>query len=145
MFNQECHILNLVVKALLFGKDVDAFEESLVNGELLVRAAHDRWMQKGPVGKAHNFVVWVHRSDMLTRLLRQLQQDFFAASDDLKVQEQKPVDVVIDNDTRWLSQYYMIRRLLRLQPFYEEFIAKVKRMFQDSRAGHRLPHCLVLK
>ena len=136
------HILNLVVKALLFGKDADAFEEPLVNGELLARAAHDQWMQKGPVGKAHNFVVWVHRSDMLTQLLRQLQQDFFEASDDLKVRKQKPVDVIVDNDTRWLSQYYMIRRLLRLQPFYEEFIAKAKRMFQDSRAGHRLPPCL---
>lgn len=136
------HILNLVVKALLFGKDADAFEESLVNGELLARAAHDLWMQKGPVGKAHNFVVWVHRSDMLTQLLRQLQQDFFEASDDAKVRKQKPVDVIVDNDTRWLSQYYMIRRLLRLQPFYEEFIAKAKRMFQDSRAGHRLPPCL---
>lgn len=136
------HILNLVVKALLFGKDADAFEESLANGELLARAAHDQWMKKGPVGKAHNFVVWVHRSDMMTQLLRQLQQDFFAASDDLKVREQKPVDLVIDNDTRWLSQYYMIRRLLRLRPFYEEFIAKAKRVFQDSRAERRLPPCL---
>jgi hypothetical protein len=62
------HILNLVVKSLLFGKDVDAFEKSLVKEEPLARATHDQWMRKGPVGKAHNFVVWVHRADLLTHL-----------------------------------------------------------------------------
>ena len=139
------HILNLVVKSLLFGKDVDAFETSLVKGEPLARATHDEWMRKGPVGKAHNFVVWVHRSDLLTQLLRQLQQDSFAASDDPQVGKQQPVDVVLDNDTRWLSQYYMIKRMLRLQPFYEEFIAKAKRLLRDARkgeAGRKFPPCL---
>lgn len=136
------HILNLVVKSLLFGKDADAFEKSVVNGESLARATHDEWMRKGPVGKAHNFVVWVHRSDLLTQLLRQLQQDSFSASDDPEIGKQRPVDVVLDNDTRWLSQYHMIKRMLRLQPFYEEFIAKAKRLFRDSRKGEvnrRLP------
>jgi hypothetical protein len=60
------HILNLVVKSLLFGKNIDAFEKSLVKEEPLARATHDQWMRKGPVGKAHNFVVWVHRADLLT-------------------------------------------------------------------------------
>ncbi|SCO88905.1 uncharacterized protein FRV6_13033 [Fusarium oxysporum] len=50
------HILNLVVKSLLFGKDVDAFEKSLVKEEPLARASYDQWMRKGPIGKAHNFV-----------------------------------------------------------------------------------------
>jgi len=40
------------------------------------------------------------------------------------------------------AQYYMIRRLLRSQPFYEEFIAKARRSFQDSRAGHNLLPCI---
>ncbi|OWT42267.1 restless-like transposase [Pochonia chlamydosporia 170] len=142
------HILNLVVKALLFGKDVEAFEESLVKGELLARAAHDEWMKKGPVGKAHNFVVWLHRSDMLTQLLRQLQREYCAASKDPEMQSQSPLDVHLDNDTRWLSQYYMIRRLLKLQPFYDEFIIKAKRLFQEARKGERdakLPPCLEKK
>ena len=37
------HILNLVVKSLLFGKDADAFEDTFVKGEALARAAHDTW------------------------------------------------------------------------------------------------------
>jgi hypothetical protein len=139
------HILNLVVKTLLFGKDVDAFEKSLVKEEPLARATHDQWMRKGPVGKAHNFVVWVHRADLLTQLLRQLQRDSFAASGEPESGKQRPVDVVLDNDTRWLSQYYMIKRMLRLQPVYEEFIAKAKRLFRDARkgeGGQNLPPCL---
>ena len=58
---------------------------------------------------------------------------------------QRPVDVVLDNDTRWLSQYYMIKRLLRLQPFYEEFMAKAKRVFREGRKGEarrKLHPCL---
>ena len=90
----------------------------------MARAAHDKWMQKGPVRKAHNFVVWVHRSDQLTQLLRQLQRDFFSTSIDPEDRNQQPVDVILDNDTRWLSQYYMIKRMLRVQPYYEEFIVR---------------------
>ncbi|KAG7413287.1 hypothetical protein Forpi1262_v016983 [Fusarium oxysporum f. sp. raphani] len=102
-------------------------------------------MRKGPVGKAHNFVVWVHRADLLTQLLHQLQRDSFAASGEPENGKQRPVDVVLDNDTRWLSQYYMIKRMLRLQPVYEEFIAKAKRLFRDARkgeGGQNLPPCL---
>ena len=82
------HIINLVVKALLFGKDAEAFEESLIRGELLARAAHDMWMKKGPVGKAYNFVVWVYRSDVLTQLLRRLQCEQFSQSIDPEVNKQ---------------------------------------------------------
>jgi hypothetical protein len=92
------HIINLVVKALLFGKDAEAFEESVERGELLARVAHDKWIKKGPVGKVHNWVVWVHRSDMLTNLLKQI--DHFNASEDPEIQNQSPLEVILDNDTR---------------------------------------------
>ena len=111
------HIINLVVKALLFGKDAKAFEETIERGELLARAAHDEWMKKGSVGKVHNWVVWVHRSDLLTNLLKEFQQDYIDKSDNLEVQKQKPLEVLLDNDTRWLSQYYMIKRALKLRRF----------------------------
>lgn len=79
--------------------DVEAFEDTVAKDEALARAAHDTWMRKGPVGKAHNFAIWVHRSDVLTQLLRQIQQDSYAAADDAEIGKQRPVDVVIDNDT----------------------------------------------
>jgi hypothetical protein len=139
------HIINLVVKDLLFGKDAEAFEESVERGELLARVAHDKWINKGPVGKVHNWVVWVHRSDMLTNLLKQKQQDHFNASEDPEIQNQSPLEVILDNDTRWLSQYYMIQQALKLQPCYEEFMVKAKKLFQEVRKGQTgimLPACL---
>ena len=66
------HIINLVVKALLFGSDDEAFDDAVESDELLTRELHDKWMKKGPVGKIHNWVVWVHRSDLLTNLLKEV-------------------------------------------------------------------------
>ncbi|TQV90154.1 restless-like transposase [Cordyceps javanica] len=51
------HILNLVMKSILFGKDVEAFEDTVARDEALARAAHDTWMRRGPVGEAHDFAI----------------------------------------------------------------------------------------
>jgi hypothetical protein len=62
----------LVVKALLFGSDDEAFDDAVESDKLLTRELHDKWIRKGPVGKIHNWVVWVHRSDLLTNLLKEV-------------------------------------------------------------------------
>ena len=55
------HIVNLVVKALLFGKDAEAFERETINAAQIeddfkqLRA----WRKKGPVGKIHNIVTHI--------------------------------------------------------------------------------------
>ncbi|GKU23079.1 unnamed protein product [Fusarium langsethiae] len=64
------HTLNLSAKALLFGHNVEAFEEQLSGTAALSEAEHALWRRKGPVGKLHNLVVEVRRSDQLTYLLR---------------------------------------------------------------------------
>jgi hypothetical protein len=57
------HIINLVVKALLFGKDVEAFEREAISAVQIednlkqLRA----WRKKGPVGKIHNIVTHIRR------------------------------------------------------------------------------------
>jgi len=85
-------------------------------------------MKKGAVGKAHNLAVWIHRSDQLTKLIKDLQVDYFASSADPETRKQEPVTVVLDNDTTWLSQYDMMDRLLKLRPIYEQFIIKARRL-----------------
>ncbi|KAG6990881.1 putative AC transposase [Fusarium oxysporum f. sp. conglutinans] len=60
------HTLNLSAKALLFGHNVEAFEEQLSGEAALSEAEHTLWRRKGPVGKLHNLVVDVRRSDQLT-------------------------------------------------------------------------------
>ncbi|EXU94994.1 hypothetical protein X797_011930, partial [Metarhizium robertsii] len=96
------HTLNLSAKAILFGHDADAFERRISGAEPLTEAEHLIWRKKGPVGKLHNLVVAIHRSDLLTGMLRSIQQEAFAKSSDPKLNAGKPLDVILDNDTGWL-------------------------------------------
>ncbi|OBS17487.1 hypothetical protein FPOA_26474 [Fusarium poae] len=114
------HILNLAVKALLFGHNSEAFEDDIQGNEALDAKSHELWRRKGPVGKLHNLIFWIHRSDSLTNLLRSLQLTVYSKSDDPVVRAKKPLDVIIDVVTRWLSTLYMIRRALLLKDFLED-------------------------
>ncbi|OAQ57863.1 restless-like transposase [Pochonia chlamydosporia 170] len=141
------HVLNLVVKALLFGHKAEALEAEVDGGPGVDAAQHEIWRKKGPVGKLHNLVHWIHRSDKLTYHLRALQEEFFQHSDNLKIQAKKPVDVVLDNQTRWLSTLYMIRRGLMLRPFLEDLVEKVTLEFRKGcrngvRRREEIPLCL---
>lgn len=49
------HIINLVVRALLFGSEIDTFEQEVSTGLLTSQHEHEKWRQKGPIGKLHNF------------------------------------------------------------------------------------------
>ena len=126
------HIINLAAKALLFGKDANAFEEQLSNGSVATQEEHDVWMEKGPVGKVHAWAVATHGSDILTNSLLELQRKAFAASDDPKEREQTPVTLIIDVLTRWLSTYYMIKRALKLQRFYEHHRLEALQRWKDE-------------
>jgi hypothetical protein len=45
--------------------------------------------REGPVGKLHNLVVAIHRSDLLTTLLRSIQRLEFDTSSDPRLRIQK--------------------------------------------------------
>ncbi|KAM3554984.1 hypothetical protein ARSEF4850_006205 [Beauveria asiatica] len=76
------HVINLVVRVILFGKDADAFESCSRQGDNSATTEHELWRKKGPVGKLHNLVVAIHRSDVLTTLLRSIQRLESDASED---------------------------------------------------------------
>jgi hypothetical protein len=126
------HILNLVCKQLLFGHDADAFEDEISADSTVDASRHEAWRRKGPIGKLHNLVVVIHKSDVLTQLLRDLQQKAFDISEDPKIKANRPKDTVMDNLTRWLSQLYMLRRCLELRPFLEELWANQRAEFDAS-------------
>jgi hypothetical protein len=119
-------IFSISAKALLFGKNVDAFEKQL-NGEAMLTETECELWRRRPVGKIHIIVTEIHRSDRLTYMLRDLQLDINKASDP-KIRARKPLSVVVDNATRWLSQLYMIRRALKLRPYFA--MLQVKRKLQ---------------
>ncbi|KAM4066195.1 hypothetical protein HRG_012061 [Hirsutella rhossiliensis] len=89
---------------------------------ILDLAQHNLWRKKGPIGKLHNLVHWIHRSDRLTYLLRSLQEK--------KDGTKRPVDVVTDNMTRWLSHYKMMDRALLLREFLDDLVA-IEHNFRD--------------
>ncbi|EFZ03316.2 HAT dimerization [Metarhizium robertsii ARSEF 23] len=52
-----------------------------------------------------------------------------------RIRARKPLDLVIDNDTRWLSQLYMLRRAITLRPYIEQLILKHRQQWeQDNRS-----------
>lgn len=51
------HVVNIVVKHMLFGQDPNAFEQQIYDGQLTAAREHEQWRKRGPVGKWHNFAV----------------------------------------------------------------------------------------
>ena len=64
------------------------------------------WRKKGPLGKLHNFVVYIQGSV-------QREQDFWGLSHDLRL--------IRDNITRWNSWYSMLERALLLKDAILEY------------------------
>lgn len=131
------HILNVSAKAILFGHDAEAFERRISGGEPLTEAEHHMWHKKGPGGKLHNLVVAIHGPDLLTGMLRSIQEKAFAKSSDPQLNTRKPLDVILDNGTRWLSQLYMIRRALLLRDYIERLIAHHRIEFEQQHKAKR--------
>ncbi|WKT54416.1 Ribonuclease H-like superfamily [Fusarium oxysporum f. sp. vasinfectum] len=104
------HVLNMVTKALLFGQNPAAFKAEVDEEPGFDAVQHAIWRKRGPVGKLHNLIHWIHRSDKLTHRLRALQGDFFQHSDSPRIRARKPLDVIRDNQTRWLECRNGVRR-----------------------------------
>ncbi|KAG7408052.1 hypothetical protein Forpi1262_v017971 [Fusarium oxysporum f. sp. raphani] len=122
---------------MLFVHDTQALEDLDLDD-------FDEWTKRGPVGKLHNLVVWINRSNKATVILRRLQDD------DPDKNYPGTLDVVLDNCTRWLSQYYMIERAIKLRRYLEELVditiqtnrklARSRSKVEKSRSS--LPSCL---
>lgn len=69
----------------------------------------EAWRKKGPLGKLHNFVVYIQRN--VQRI-----QKFLAISHNRKLAR--------DNDTRWSSWYTMLRAALNLRDAIDGYFNK---------------------
>jgi hypothetical protein len=98
------HIINLVVKALLFGNASPSLQEQL--GEAGDEGAFNVWREQGAIGKLHNIFYYITRSDSRRRAFEAAQK---VDSSELTLQ------LVRDIGVRWNSTYAMIQRALRLK------------------------------
>jgi len=69
------YIINLVIKALLFGKSVSKLERKLAGA--LYNNAFKIWNSIGPIGKLHNICIYINYN--LTRIIifRECQEEDF--------------------------------------------------------------------
>jgi hypothetical protein len=68
------HTINLSAKALLFGRNSDAFEQQLSGAEALSDDKYARWRKKGPLSKLHNIVNDVRLTHRLLYLFKEVQR-----------------------------------------------------------------------
>jgi hypothetical protein len=103
------HMLNLIVKALLFGQGVSKLEKQL--GAASDDERFEIWRKQSCIGKLHNFCVWINRSDQRRERLKQY---ILRAYDEGSI-EHLYTRVLVDGGIRWNSVYSMIERALKLR------------------------------
>ena len=106
------HIINLVVQAFLFTKaftieELESYDAQEEGGELLLEdeAKKAKFWLLGPLGQAHNIVVYMQALPSCAEEFKKLAGRI----------------VLMDNRTRWNSQFNMLTVLLNLQPLVEKF------------------------
>lgn len=118
------HVINLVAQECLFGSDVDAFEEELLNvtaEEIELR----HWRKRGPIGKLHNLIRYIGHSSNRKDLLQSIQLvqgESRQNSDTSAHSNPRTYHLIRDNLTRWNSWYDAACRALQLRASIEEFI-----------------------
>ena len=123
------HVINLVVKAFLWGDDPEAFEIEVSNYQTLEKEQEEllAWRKKGPCGKLHNLIVYITRTpqhrDRFEEKVKQLYPDSSVAT------------LIRGNETRWGGDYNSIIRAFDLQEALEDFVSlAIRRNEHGERA-----------
>ncbi|KAF6784156.1 transposase-like protein [Colletotrichum musicola] len=95
------HILNLVSKAFLFGKDADSFERQSDAYRLLQQDEEDlrHWRKQGPIGKLHNIVKFIRSSPQRTQRFKRIAREEKASQPGdflLSHETQREVELILD-------------------------------------------------
>jgi hypothetical protein len=115
------HVINLVAQEVLFGQDLDAFEESLEN--LTTEEVELRyWQRKGPIGRLHNLIRYICYSSNRRELFLKLQRDQPDSLRSERLRGKDAYELVHDNLTRWNSWYDAIERAIDLRHTVDDFV-----------------------
>jgi hypothetical protein len=99
------HIINLVVKASIYGAGVSKWEQKVAKAAPLEQ--FQLYREKGVVGKLHNFVNSIYRSFKRKELFDSLQK---IATDSEDLFDFQALQLIKDGGVRWNSVYLMVRR-----------------------------------
>ena len=110
------HIINLVVKAFIYGKGVSKFELEL--SRAAPREQFELYRKRGIVGKLHNFVNAVLSSHKRRELFTGIQKEM---SQDDPLWSFGTLQLVQDGGIRWNSVYFMLLRCFELKEAIQTF------------------------
>jgi hypothetical protein len=110
------HIINLVVKATIYGKGVSKFEEQLAAAA--PKDQFELWRKKGLVGRLHNFVNAVLSSHKRRELFTSIQKEI---TDEDLLWGYGTLNLVADGGIRWNSVYLMLLRCWELREAISKF------------------------
>jgi hypothetical protein len=107
------HIINLVIKSLLFGKGLSRLEKELSGAS--DEDTFKIWHKEGPIGKLHNIVEYILRSP--DRI-----HDFADCQAEISAEDFPPIyQPISDGGIRWHSVAAMIKRAILLRPATESY------------------------
>lgn len=106
------HIINLVMKALLFGNGLSKLEKELASA--CDEDAFEIWHKEGPIAKLHNIMVCILRSADRVRDFKDCQLDI----DEAITITYAPI---ADSGIRWHSTAAMIERAMKLRDAIDLF------------------------
>ena len=147
------HIINLVAQQVLFGGDIESFEESITNVTAVEAELH-AWRQKGPIGRLHNLIRYICASEQRRSLFLQVQRDQPEAMRSKRLRGQDAYKLKHDNLTRWNSWYDAAERALdlryavddtvdrELEPYYQK-LARFNIRNSQSAAPPKEPNLLL--
>jgi hypothetical protein len=147
------HILNLVVKSMLYGTDKECLEdaiasqvddETLEDSDVVVsfqRAIRDSneesqmkaWRDKGPLGKLHNIVKHARYSESRRIIFKAKQREADHESERL-------FELIQNGGVRWQSDHDMIERALRLRDAIELYCSHFSSDTEHSLRSDTLTH-----
>jgi len=121
------HVINLVVKALLWGTNAEAFPPEITNQQELQQEAEElaTWRRKRPLGKLHNIIVWISRTPQRCDQFSERVKKALGPGT-------KALSLINGNSTRWGGDYESLIHALELRDPLEEFIALVIHRNEDQ-------------
>jgi len=124
------HVINLVVKALLFGNYNSALQKEL-------KDASDRdqftiWRKTGSIGKLHNLVRYIARSEQRISTFANAQREEAEEMMELALSDAATLKLVKDTGIRWNSTLSMISRALKLKLAIERYCRQWQQPHNDA-------------
>ena len=121
------YIINLIVKALIYGKGVSKLERLIIGASDHIK--FDLMRQRGFVGKLHNIVKYIMRSTKRRKDFAENQTEAYIKDD---LFNQAELLLVKDGGVWWNSTYFMLRRALLLRKAIGKYLLAWRKPANDS-------------